>query len=374
MRKNKYLSSLILALTLSLFSCINAPYSPSDPGGESDPGGGGNPPAPVEETVSVTFSTLYHYTQNFTTLTKGSFTIEAYKGYYGQTAPQYVESVKQLKLYASNELIISGTSIKYIEFDMTTYKDATIYLTKGTFDKSTGIWTGDTDNVKFTIGTGGQFGIATLKISNTVPTNPGGGSDPGGGGTSTKTKVTIPSHTLSDTNPPIDINSKGQRVSESTWNSFKNGGQAKFNNNYNYTYWYYVGGQSYTQHFTKNGYEISNPTGYYYYERKSGNTFYYYPSIYNYERSEILLDLTYKYTYALAHEVELHMLEFSKYTYDEDEGYYHYRDENNAFTSTVIFKGGYLTYLYYVIPSTAYYEIKLSFETTIEIPQSFYYE
>ena len=50
------------------------------------------------------------------------------------------------------------------------------------------------------------------------------------------TKVTVPAHTLSDNNPPIDVNSTGQTVSEATWNSFKNGAASKFNGNYNFTY------------------------------------------------------------------------------------------------------------------------------------------
>ena len=375
MNRPKYLLTILLASLLSLASCGSTP-TPTDPGGNPPSGGGGeNPPAETEEKVTIVFSSEYHSTQNFTTLTKGSFTIQAYKGYYGQTAPQYVESAKQLKLYASNELIISGTSVKYIEFDMTTYKDATIYLTKGTFDKSTGIWTGDTDSVKFTIGTGGQFGITTLKISNTIPTDPGGGSTPGGGGGTggDPVKVTVPAHSLSDSNPPITIGSKGQTVTETTWNSFKNGGQSKFNGNYNFTYWYYVGGSEYTQAFTKDGYYYLASYNKYYYERKSGNTFYYYAPQTNYQRQETTLNLTDKYTQVIYDEVRLHMFEFSNYEFDSKTGEYTYY--GNGYTSTVMFQNGYLTYLYYTIPSAmAFYEIKLSFETTITIPESFYYQ
>ena len=101
--KSKYLLTIVLASLLSLVSCGSTPSG--DTGGNPPSGGGGeNPPVETEEKVTITFSNEYHSTQNFTTLTRGSFTIQAYKGYYGQTAPQYVESQKQLKLYASNEL------------------------------------------------------------------------------------------------------------------------------------------------------------------------------------------------------------------------------------------------------------------------------
>lgn len=49
-------------------------------------------------------------------------------------------------------------------------------------------------------------------------------------------KTIVPAHTLKDNNPPIDVNSKGQQVSEETWNSFRYAASSKFNGNYNYTY------------------------------------------------------------------------------------------------------------------------------------------
>ena len=185
------------------------------------------------------------------------------------------------------------------------------------------------------------------------------------------TKVTVPAHTLSDSNPPINPSAKGERVSETTWNSFKNASASKFNGNYNLTYKAYSGGVLQMQYFTKNGYYMQSSSGRLYYERKSGSTFYQYIDVSDgWRRTETTLNIQSKYTSIFTEEIYVHMFEFSKYDYDEDEGEYMYIDY--GFGSTVKFQGGYLTHLYYGNGSSVF-EIYASFETTINIPQSYYY-
>lgn len=207
----------------------------------------------------------------------------------------------------------------------------------------------------------------------------GGNTDPGtGGGTggnNEPTKVTVNAHTLSDSNPPIDINSIGQNVNKSTWNSFKHASASMFTNHYNYTYRYFVGGQVTYESFTKNGYELSNNTGTYYYERINNELYTYsrvsdglkrIPSSYDFiaHRSEVL-----------ANEVYTHMFDYENYTYygedDGLDGVFLYN--TTAFSTEVKFQGGYLTHLRYTLNSPmSTYEIQLAFETTIDIPKSYY--
>ena len=186
------------------------------------------------------------------------------------------------------------------------------------------------------------------------------------------TKVVVPAHTLSDTNPPIDIDSKGQKVSKDVWDSFRNGGQSKFIGNYNYTYTAYSGGVQTTEAFTKNGYFVRSSAGRLYYERKSGNTFYQYIDVSDgWRREETTLDLQDKYTYRINHEIYVHMFDYENYEYSEEEEMYNYR--TTTFGASVKFQGGYLTFLHYSVGASIF-QIKLSFETTIDIPKSYYYE
>ena len=118
----------------------------------------------------------------------------------------------------------------------------------------------------------------TSESSSDTGTNNDTPSDNNGDSSSTSNdpkKVIVPAHTLKDTNPPINVNSLGQRVTESVWNSYKYGGESAFNKNYNYTYraWS-LSGESTREQFTKNGYYMKSSAGALYYERKSGSTFY----------------------------------------------------------------------------------------------------
>lgn len=197
-------------------------------------------------------------------------------------------------------------------------------------------------------------------------------SDQGGSESSGPTKVIVPAHTLSDSNPPINVNSKGQAVSKSTWESFRNAPDSKFSNNYNYTYQSMSGGMMQREQFTKNGYCIISTTGSLYYERKSGSTFYtYIASTKGYLRSETVFDLQSKYIYRIKEEIKVHMFDFENYEFDEDLGMYFY--QTTAFGNSIKFQNGYLTYLSYGMTGASFV-IDASFETTIDIPQSYYYQ
>lgn len=185
-------------------------------------------------------------------------------------------------------------------------------------------------------------------------------------------KVIVPKHTLSDSNPPIDVNSKGEEVSETVWNSFRSASNSKFNGNYNYTYYAYSGGNQTLEAFTKNGYYMQSSAGKLYYERKSGNTFYQYIAQgYNWLRQETTLDIQQKYTQRIVDEIYVHMFDFENYYFDDEEGTYEYR--TTTFGTHVKFQGGYLTNLFYALGANIF-EIRLSFQTTIEIPESYYYK
>lgn len=208
--------------------------------------------------------------------------------------------------------------------------------------------------------------------------NPGGGDDTGGQTPppSGPTKVSVPAHTLKDSNPPFNCDAKGEKVTETTWNSFKNAADSKFNNYYNYYYWSYSGGNQTIEAFTKNGYFTQSMFVQTYYERKSGSTFYKYAidTKYNYQRSETTLNLQSKFIYRIKQEIYVHMGNFSDYEWDDDFGYYACRALGQNYSSIVKFQNGYLSYMYYVVDRTNIFEIKDMFNTTIEIPESYYYK
>ena len=199
--------------------------------------------------------------------------------------------------------------------------------------------------------------------------------------TSQSTKVTVAAHTLKDTNPPVDIyEAEGQQVSESTWNSFLNGAKSKFNGHYNYTYTAYYSASNYQQRFfTKNGYAIESMTGStyssMYYERKgsSGNTFYQYISVSDgYLRQETSFNLTDTFTSLFVEHInDNHMFAQSNYTWNESNECYIYQIGSTA-SSMVKFQGGYLTNLTYRVDGMMF-SIDTMFDTTIDIPKSYYY-
>ena len=185
-------------------------------------------------------------------------------------------------------------------------------------------------------------------------------------------KVAVAAHKLADTDSPIDPESMGQVVTESTWNSFRNASSSKFNGNYNYTYTAYSGGSYTVEKFTKNGYYMMSSSGRLYYERKSGNTFYNYISVSDgYLRQETTLNIQEKYTYRIQHEISIHMFDFENYEYNDYDGTYSYL--TTGFGANVKFQGGYLTHLSYTVGMNTF-RIDASFETTIDIPASYYYK
>lgn len=204
----------------------------------------------------------------------------------------------------------------------------------------------------------------------TFTSTPKGGGDP--------EKVTVPAHTLKDSNPPFDSDDDGEMVSESTWNAFRYASQSEFKKNYNYTYEAYSGGTHTLEEFTKNGYHVETSAGTLYYERKNstGNTFYEY--IYSkgeYLRQETSLDLESKYTDRIQHEIYVHMFDFKEYEYNAGLGGYYLYNVSGVFSSQIKFQNGYLSSLTYMLFSTmSTFEIKLSFKTEISIPKSYYYK
>lgn len=187
-------------------------------------------------------------------------------------------------------------------------------------------------------------------------------------------KVIVPAHTLKDSNLPINPKAKGERVDEDTWNTFKYMSQSAFKGHYNFTYRAYAGMLT-IQAFTKNGYFMQSGNTKKYYERKSGSTFY----VYNYNsqegsylRTEETFDLEETYTYRIHHEVYVHYDNYEDYDYfDEDDGVYWY--STTSFAKTAKFQGGYLTGIHFGMTGI-FYDIEKAFETTIDIPESYYYE
>ena len=204
----------------------------------------------------------------------------------------------------------------------------------------------------------------------------GGGSGGGGGTPSGPTKITVPAHTLSDSNPPVDVSGLGNSVNSSIWSKYQNRLSSAFDNNYNYTYrvWSTSGQQETTrEQFTKNGYYVKSISGQLYYERKSGNTFYQYIKSGNeWLRQETTLDLKSKYTYRWEQECYVHMFNMSDYEYDEDLGMYIHIDYETGWMYQVEFHGNYITRLYYSLQGQNF-EISASYSTTINIPKSYYY-
>ena len=202
-------------------------------------------------------------------------------------------------------------------------------------------------------------------------------STPSGSTSSGKTKVTFPAHTISDSNPPIDSSTTGQQVSESTWNSFKNGSASKFSGYYNFRYTAYISASSYQQQFfTKNGYAYKSLQGSTYtsmYYERVGTTLYEYADVSDgWLRKPSSLNLTNTFTSRILDELNVHMFAYSNYSWDSLNEWYFYN--GGSFTSAIQFQGGYLSHLVYTISGGITYKIESMFETSIDFPASYIYQ
>ena len=213
----------------------------------------------------------------------------------------------------------------------------------------------------------------TSEDSSSIPSSTSSSSASSSSTSSGPKKVTVPAHTLKDSNPPIDVNKKGEIVDKTTWDSFRNAPDSKFAGNYNFTYSAYSGGYQTLKKFTKNGYYMSSISGELIYERKSGSKFYQYIDVSDgWLREETTLDIQNEYVSVIQHEIYVHMFDFENYEYwEDDNGTYRYI--TTAFGCGVRFQGGYITYMFYALGMNIF-ELKASFETEIDIPKSYYYE
>ena len=110
------------------------------------------------------------------------------------------------------------------------------------------------------------------------------------------------------------------------------------------------------------------------YEKINNNLYQYNSTKDGYRRVSSSYDFMSRRSEVLAHEVYVHMFEYDEYTYQGDLGGF-YTYSTSAFSTMVKFQGGYLTYLRYTLNSPlSTFEIFDSFETTIEIPKSYYYQ
>lgn len=185
-------------------------------------------------------------------------------------------------------------------------------------------------------------------------------------------KNIVKAHTLSDTKPSdLNLNSKGQQVTESTWNSFKYHSDSKYSGYFNYTYTSILGYTNRTiQKFTKNGYYAESNYGKTYFEKTGGKCYSYASTSDGLLRSESYYDISGNCKTTLEHEIYVHMFDFENYEYDDYDGCYWYR--TTQFGAAVKFQNGYLTYLHYAQGGTAIYDLEAVFDTKIEIPESYY--
>ena len=190
--------------------------------------------------------------------------------------------------------------------------------------------------------------------------------------------VPVAPHTLSDSNPPV-VAGPGQEISSSKWESFMNASQSAFASHYNYTYTYRYSNAPtsiYVQKFTQNGYMIQNPNqNPIYYENAKGFCYSYINLGSGYVRSQSSEDIQSRRTYALHHEVQIHMKDMSNYDFIEDDdpndefhyGYYNY--VGVGFGYQIKFQGNYITWMHAYIDGNDF-EISAVFETIINIPAS----
>lgn len=209
----------------------------------------------------------------------------------------------------------------------------------------------------------------------------GSGTHSGGTGTGGKTeeeqtgpiKTTVAAHTLSDSYPSgFNPNSNGQQVKESTWNAIRYASDETLSKYFNYTYTSISGYTRTIQKFTKNGYSTESIYGKVYYEQSKTKCYSYAEVSDGVLRSETVFDIESRAKSTLESEIRVHMFDMSCYEYYYEDGCYWYFE--SSFAAAVKFQNGYLTYLHYSLGGTAIFDIEAVFDTTIEIPESYYYK
>ena len=163
------------------------------------------------ETAKVDFSTLY---SDDTDVSSTTFSVVegislAFDQGIGSTAPKYYKSGTAVRLYAKGTMTVSSTIGKITKITLaygTSDKTNTISVNCGSF--STPNWTGEADEVIFTIGgTSGHRRIKSVEVTYTP--SAGGGDEP-----STPTKLAAPTGLTVDA-----ITSSGATLS---WNAVDN--------------------------------------------------------------------------------------------------------------------------------------------------------
>ena len=187
----------------------------------------------------------------------------------------------------------------------------------------------------------------------------------------TTKKTIVPAHTLKDNDPPVDPDALGEEITEAEWNAFKDAPQSSFSNHYNYTYRAYSGGVLTFEYFTKNGYEVSTNYGRTYYEKIGTNRYQYTLLSDGWRRDSSTYDFELQHSYRIWHEIYVHMGNYADYYYDSGDGYYKLKT-TSTYSCSLSFKDGYLLYLFYIIDVSTNFLISSSFDTEINIPESYY--
>ena len=122
--------------------------------------------------TEVTYTFSEHFSSNSTELSNLSFddaiTASFAKG-NGSTAPQYYTNGTAVRWYGNNTLEIdaSNATMSQIEFTYT-QKNKDVTVDAGTYDHSSGIWTGSVSSVTFTVASGsGHNRVSAIKVTYT---------------------------------------------------------------------------------------------------------------------------------------------------------------------------------------------------------------
>ena len=117
----------------------------------------------AEQTASVDFSKVYSNTQDVTSVSVGAVNISFDKA-SSQNAAKYYTKGNGVRTYSGSQISFSGSNIKKIGFGFGS-EDHTNPITVNTGSFNTDTWTGNSDNVVFTIGGSSKFRcISTITV------------------------------------------------------------------------------------------------------------------------------------------------------------------------------------------------------------------